>query len=87
MVLKTPVYAAGETPNGVDRDTLVEGIRRAGHARVYPIENEDALTRTVAAIARPGDLVIGLGAGTISEWTHALPSRLGHHAPLAGAAE
>jgi UDP-N-acetylmuramate--alanine ligase len=86
-VLVTPVYAAGEAPNGFDRDTLVEGIRRAGHGRVYPIENEEALTRTVAAIARPGDLVIGLGAGTISEWAHALPSRLGLHAPLAGAAE
>jgi UDP-N-acetylmuramate--alanine ligase len=87
MVLITPVYAAGEAPNGFDRDTLVEGIRRAGHGPVYPIENEEALTRTVAAIARPGDLVIGLGAGTISEWAHALPSRLGLHAPLAGAAE
>jgi UDP-N-acetylmuramate--alanine ligase len=87
MVLIAPVYAAGEVPNGFDRDTLIEGIRRAGHGRVYPIENEEALTRTVAAIARPGDLVIGLGAGTISEWAHALPSRLGLHAPLAGAAE
>jgi UDP-N-acetylmuramate--alanine ligase len=87
MVLITPVYAAGEAPNGFDRDTLVEGIRRAGHGPVYPIENEEALTRTVAAIARPGDLVIGLGAGTISEWAHALPSRLGIYAPLAGAAE
>ena len=87
MVLVTPVYAAGEAPNGYDRDTLVEGIRRAGHGPVYPIENEEALTRTVAAVARPGDLVIGLGAGTISEWAHALPSRLGLYAPLAGAAE
>jgi UDP-N-acetylmuramate--alanine ligase len=87
MVLVTPVYAAGEAPNGFDRDTLVEGIRRVGHGPVYPIENEDALARTVAAIARPGDLVIGLGAGTISEWAHALPARLGLYAPLAGAAE
>jgi UDP-N-acetylmuramate--alanine ligase len=87
MVLIAPVYAAGETANGFDRDTLVEGIRRTGHGRVYPIENEETLIHTVAAIARPGDLVIGLGAGTISEWAHALPSRLGLHAPLAGAAE
>jgi UDP-N-acetylmuramate--alanine ligase len=86
-VLIAPVYAAGETPNGFDRDALVEGIRRTGHGRVYPIENEDSLTRTIAALARPGDLVIGLGAGTISEWAHALPSRLGVYSPLAGAAE
>ena len=60
MVFITPVYAAGEAPNGFDRDRLVEGIRHAGHARVYPIEGEDTLTRSVVALARPGDLVIGL---------------------------
>jgi len=86
-VLIAPVYAAGEVPNGFDRDKLVEGVRGTGHGHVYPIENEETLTRTVAAIARPGDLVIGLGAGTISEWAHALPARLSHFSPLAGAAE
>ena len=87
MVLIAPVYAAGEAPNGFDRDRLVEGIRHTGHARVYAIEGEDTLTRTVAALARPGDLVIGLGAGTISEWTHALPGRLSLYTAFAGAAE
>ncbi|MGO9172589.1 MAG: UDP-N-acetylmuramate--L-alanine ligase [Rhodomicrobium sp.] len=86
-VLIAPVYAAGEVPNGFDRDRLVEGVRGTGHGHVYPVENEETLTRTVAAIARPGDLVIGLGAGTISEWAHALPARLSHFSPLAGAAE
>ncbi len=86
-VLIAPVYAAGETPNGFDRDRLIEGIRHTGHGRVYPIENEESLTRTVAAVARPGDLVIGLGAGTITEWAHALPSRLSVHSAFAGAAE
>jgi UDP-N-acetylmuramate--alanine ligase len=87
MVFITPVYAAGEAPNGFDRDRLVEGIRHAGHARVYPIEGEDTLTRSVVALARPGDLVIGLGAGTISEWTRALPGRLSLYSAFAGAAE
>jgi len=86
-VLVAPVYAAGEAPNGFDRDKLVDGIRETGHARVYAIEGEDTLTRTVAALARPGDLVIGLGAGTISEWTHALPGRLSVYSAFAGAAE
>jgi UDP-N-acetylmuramate--alanine ligase len=87
LVFITPVYAAGEAPNGFDRDRLVEGIRHAGHARVYPIEGEDTLTRSVVALARPGDLVIGLGAGTISEWTRALPGRLSLYSAFAGAAE
>ncbi len=86
-VLVAPVYPAGEMPNGFDRDRLVEGIRHTGHARVYPIEGEDTLTRSVAALARPGDLVIGLGAGTISEWARALPDRLSVYSAFAGAAE
>ena len=57
-----------------------------GHSRVYPVENEEMLTDTVARMARPGDLVIGLGAGTITEWAHALPTRLSGYS-LAGAAE
>ena len=86
-VLIAPVYAAGETPNGFDRDKLIEGVRGTGHARVYPVENEETLTSTVAALARPGDLVIGLGAGTITEWAHALPSNLSVYSSFAGAAE
>ena len=31
---------------------------------------------SMAGLTKPGDLVIGLGAGTITEWTHALPNRL-----------
>ncbi|MGO9485113.1 MAG: UDP-N-acetylmuramate--L-alanine ligase [Rhodomicrobium sp.] len=86
-VLIAPVYAAGEIPNGFDRDKLIEGVRGTGHARVYPVENVETLTSTVAALARPGDLVIGLGAGTITEWAHALPANLSDYASFAGAAE
>ncbi len=86
-VLIAPVYSAGEAPNGFDRDKLIDGIRETGHARVFPVENEETLTSTVAALASPGDLVIGLGAGTITEWAHALPSRLSLYSSFAGAAE
>jgi UDP-N-acetylmuramate--alanine ligase len=86
-VLIAPVYAAGETPNGYDRDRLIEGVRETGHDRVFPVENMDTLTSTVAALANPGDLVIGLGAGTITEWAHALPAQLTMRASFAGAAE
>ena len=42
-VIVTPVYSAGEEPNGVDRDTLVEGVRLHGHRQVLPVDGEDAL--------------------------------------------
>lgn len=85
-VLITPVYAAGEQPNGYDRDRLVEGIRLSGQTRVMGIDDEQMLVATVASLARPGDMVIGLGAGTITDWARALPQHLEAYA-FAGAAE
>jgi UDP-N-acetylmuramate--alanine ligase len=77
MVIVTPVYSAGEQPiEGADRDALIEGLKRQGHENVLPADDEDHLVSLLAEIAKPGDLVIGLGAGTITEWTHALPNRL-----------
>lgn len=75
-VLIAPVYPAGETPNGVDNKALAAGVRAAGHGSVWALEDEAALAPAIAGMARPGDLVIGLGAGSISEWTYALPGRL-----------
>ncbi|WP_276324643.1 glutamate ligase domain-containing protein, partial [Rhodomicrobium udaipurense] len=86
-VVVTPVYSAGEQPNGIDRDTLVEGLRQQGHARIYPVDGEDTLVSTLAAVAQPGDLVLTLGAGTISEWARALAEKLNHYPAFAGAAE
>ena len=73
----TPVYSAGEAPiPGIDRDELVLGLRRHGHPNVLTVEGEEDLAATVAALARSGDLVVGLGAGTITDWINALPARL-----------
>jgi len=38
--------------------------------------SEDDLERLVREQARPGDMVVCLGAGTISTWAHGLPERL-----------
>ncbi|MGH6735823.1 MAG: UDP-N-acetylmuramate--L-alanine ligase [Methyloceanibacter sp.] len=77
IVVVTPVYSAGEAPiPGIDRDELASGLRRHGHPHVLTIDDEESLTSTVAAVAKPGDLVVGLGAGTITDWINALPARL-----------
>ena len=77
IVVVTPVYSAGEVPiPGIDRDELAAGLRRHGHPQVLTVDDEEALTVTIASIAKAGDLVVGLGAGTITEWINALPGRL-----------
>jgi UDP-N-acetylmuramate--alanine ligase len=71
------VYAAGEQPiEGVGRDALVEGLRRYGHRRVLPLEAPGDLAGLIAEEARPGDVVVCLGAGDITAWAYALPGEL-----------
>ncbi len=76
-VLVTPVYEAGEEPiEGVDRDALVAGLQGHGHRFARPIEGPDDLPAAVKAFVEPGDMVICLGAGTITQWANALPEAL-----------
>ena len=71
------VYAAGEEPvPGASRDDLVAGLTAHGHRHACAVVNEDDLARLVRAEARPGDMVVCLGAGTISAWANALPAKL-----------
>ena len=72
------VYAAGENPiPGASRDDLVAGLIRHGHRHARAVTSEDDLERLVREQARPGDIVVCLGAGTISAWANGLPARLG----------
>jgi UDP-N-acetylmuramate--alanine ligase len=79
VVLVADVYAAGETPiEGADRDALVEGLRARGHRRVLPLKDPVELAAQVSDIAKPGDMVVCLGAGNITTWAQALPDQLQH---------
>jgi UDP-N-acetylmuramate--alanine ligase len=80
VVVVTPVYSAGEAPiPGIDRDELASGLRRHGHPNVLTIDDEETLVETIASVAKPGDIVVGLGAGTITDWMNALPKKLEQH--------
>ncbi|NAZ36403.1 UDP-N-acetylmuramate--L-alanine ligase [Rubellimicrobium sp. CFH 75288] len=71
------VYAAGEEPiPGAGRDDLVAGLIRHGHRHARAVHGEDDLLRLVREQARAGDLVVCLGAGSITQWAQALPERL-----------
>ncbi len=77
VVAIADVYAAGEDPiPGATRDDLVAGLIAHGHRHARAILSEDDLERLVREQARPGDMVVCLGAGTISAWANALPARL-----------
>lgn len=76
-VIIANVYPAGEAPiEGADRDHLVEAVRARGHRQVLPLEGPEKLAGMIKGMARPGDYVVCLGAGSITQWAYALPGEL-----------
>ena len=76
-VIITPVYAAGEPPiEGASHTHLVEGLHARGHRAVHKIDMPEQLAPLVRGLISPGDIVVCLGAGTISQWAYALPEQL-----------
>ena len=71
------IFAAGEDPiEGAGRDDLVAGLIRHGHRHARAVTSEEDLERLVREQARDGDMVVCLGAGTISTWAYGLADRL-----------
>jgi UDP-N-acetylmuramate--alanine ligase len=76
-VIVAPVYPAGEQPiHGADRDALVTGLRAHGHKQAIPLEGPEQLAPLIERLAKPGDYVVCLGAGSITQWAYALPAEL-----------
>ena len=76
-VILAPVYAAGEEPiAGVNSEALVDLIRSGGHRDARHINGAPELAGLIRQIAKPGDYVICLGAGNITQWAYALPKEL-----------
>ncbi|HVP38432.1 MAG TPA: UDP-N-acetylmuramate--L-alanine ligase [Candidatus Saccharimonadales bacterium] len=66
VVLVLPVYAAGEAPlPGVTSELVAEAARSAGAREVHVAADFDAAEALLGQLARPGDLVLTLGAGDV----------------------
>jgi UDP-N-acetylmuramate--alanine ligase len=67
VLIVTDVYAAGEKPiAGATGEALVDAIRAHGHHNVRYIGDKKRIGPALVELARPGDLVIALGAGDIN---------------------
>ncbi|MBI0003848.1 UDP-N-acetylmuramate--L-alanine ligase [Bartonella sp. M0177] len=76
-ILVAPVYPAGEDPiEGVNSKALVDRIKTAGHRDARYIADPKEIAPIVRKIAKPGDYVVFLGAGNITQWAYALPNEL-----------
>jgi UDP-N-acetylmuramate--alanine ligase len=72
-LLLTDIYGAGESPrDDATLDRLATSIRRTSSVALDVVPRLDDVPAAVARIARPGDVVITLGAGSIGT----LPDRV-----------
>ena len=77
FVLVAEIYAAGETPiEDVTREAVVAGLIEHGHRNVRSLTGPQDLAPLVCELARPGDIVVCLGAGSITNWANNLPDEL-----------
>ncbi len=77
VVAIADVFSAGEKPiKGASRDALVDGLIQHGHRKALVLECEEDLADLIMENAKVGDIVVCLGAGSISSWANELPGRL-----------
>ncbi len=77
IVLVAPVYEAGEKPiEGFDSASLVAGLVSAGHRDARTIDGPEEIAPLLVEIVEEGDIVIFLGAGSVTQWAYALPDEL-----------
>ncbi|MBN9413352.1 MAG: UDP-N-acetylmuramate--L-alanine ligase [Candidatus Paracaedimonas acanthamoebae] len=76
-VIVAPIYAAGEEPIiGLHHEQLASDIRKHNHTNVVTIQEREELASTIMTLGHSGDMVVCLGAGSISAWAQALPEEL-----------
>ncbi|MBO43420.1 MAG: UDP-N-acetylmuramate--L-alanine ligase [Rhodospirillaceae bacterium] len=76
-VIVSEIYAAGEDPiPGINQEALINGLTSHGHRNVLALTEPDCLASLVHSETNTGDLVVCLGAGSITSWANALPDQL-----------
>jgi UDP-N-acetylmuramate--alanine ligase len=72
-----PVYPAGEQPiDGINHIAYAEAVRAHGHRNVRTIEGPGELPAAIADVAKPGGVIVCLGAGSITQWAAGLEAAL-----------
>ena len=85
VVVLTDIFAAGEMPiPGVTAERLADAVRRQTAGPVHQAQTLDDVVSLVADLARPGDLVLTLGAGSVGHVCGRLVEAIGRKTGGAG---
>jgi UDP-N-acetylmuramate--alanine ligase len=73
----TEVYAAGEAPiAGADGRAICRAVRSRGQLEPLFIEKVEELAQQLKDVIQGGDVIVAMGAGSISAVAHTLPEAL-----------
>ncbi len=76
-VIVAPVFPAGETPiEGIHAEAMVSTMIAKGHRDVRLLDTPENLPTLISEMAVDGDVVICMGAGSITQWANDLPAQL-----------
>lgn len=77
ILIVTPVYEAGEDPLiGFTSVELAKAVRKKKKTDVYEANNLQEVLVLVDRISQPGDMILCMGAGSITQWASLIPSHL-----------
>jgi len=77
IVIVSDIYSASQAPiEGINQDSVIDGIKNAGHKNVIKLNNENELSSLIKPLINQGDIVFFTGAGTITSWAHSLQEQL-----------
>jgi len=76
VLLVTEVYAAGEPPiAGADGRAICRAVRSRAQVEPIFVERVEELTAAIADLVQPGDVIVTMGAGNVTQVAHALAAR------------
>ena len=85
VVIFSDIYPAGEPPiPGITAERLAKAVTEHGHHHASYVSDRRELCDRIARDARPGDVVIALGAGDINKILPLIAAELGARAAAAG---
>jgi UDP-N-acetylmuramate--alanine ligase len=82
VLMVTEVYAAGEAPiPAADGRAICRATRTRGKVEPVFVEKVETLDEALRDVLEPGDVLLTMGAGSISVVSHSLPGKLGAAPP------
>lgn len=77
FVIVADVYSTGQDPiEGATQNDLVIGIEKSGQKNVIKLSNEKDLAKVLKSRIKAGDMIMCMGAGSITYWASALAEQL-----------